>query len=167
MLVCVCRRTSLGTWTVGRESERTCEWEQGPVYLCVAWICRSGGEQAPACMWLRTSMSENICGSIVGHWACLRRHQVAHTWLWFAGITCSLSSYLRASVLSGVRFFATPWTVARQTPLPMEFSRQEYWSRLPFLSPRNLPDPGIKPNSPALQTDSLPPEPPGSYLLST
>ena len=39
MLVCVCRRTSLGTWTVGRESERTCEWEQGPVYLCVAWIC--------------------------------------------------------------------------------------------------------------------------------
>ena len=41
----------------------------------------------------------------------------------------------------------TPWTVARQVPLSMEFSRQEYWSRLPFPSPGDCPDPGIKPES--------------------
>ena len=48
----------------------------------------------------------------------------------------------------------------------MEFSRQEYWSGLPFPSPGDLPDPGIKPGSPALQADSLPPELPGKQLLS-
>ena len=52
---------------------------------------------------------------------------------------------------------ATPWTVACQAPLSMEFSRQEYWSGMPFPSPGDLPDPGIKPLSPALQADSLPP----------
>ena len=56
---------------------------------------------------------------------------------------------------------ATPWTAARQAPLSMGFSRQEYWSGLPFPSPGDLPDPGIKPGSPALQVDSLPSEPPG------
>ena len=50
---------------------------------------------------------------------------------------------------------ATPWTVAHQAPLSMEFSRQEYWSGLPFPSPGDLPDPGIKSRSPALQADSL------------
>ena len=50
---------------------------------------------------------------------------------------------------------ATPWTAAHQAPLPMGFSRQEYWSGLPFPSPGDLPDPGIKPRSPALQADSL------------
>ena len=53
---------------------------------------------------------------------------------------------------------ATPWTVARQVPLSMGFSRQEFWSGLPFPSPRDLPDPRIKPGSPALQADSLPTE---------
>ena len=52
----------------------------------------------------------------------------------------------------------TTWTVARQAPLPMGFSRQEYWSGLPFPSPGDLPDPEIKPRSPALQEDSLPTE---------
>ena len=55
----------------------------------------------------------------------------------------------------------TPCTVAHQGPLSMEFSRQEYWSELPFPSPGYLPDPGIEPRSPALQVDSLPSEPPG------
>ena len=48
---------------------------------------------------------------------------------------------------------ATPWTVACQAPLSMGFSRQKYWSRLPFPSPGNLPNPGIEPRSPALQVD--------------
>ena len=49
-----------------------------------------------------------------------------------------------------------PWTVACQAPLSMAFSRQEYWGGLPFPSPGDLPDPGIKPRSPALQADALP-----------
>ena len=49
--------------------------------------------------------------------------------------------------------------IAHQLPLFMEFSRQEYWSGLPFPSPRDLPNPGIEPESPALQADSLPAEP--------
>ena len=53
---------------------------------------------------------------------------------------------------------ATPWTVTRQAPLSMGFSRQEYWSELPFPSPGDLPNPGIEPRSPALQIDSLPTE---------
>ena len=53
---------------------------------------------------------------------------------------------------------ATPWTVACKSPLSMGFSRQEYWSGLSFPSPGDIPDPGIKPESPALQADSLPTE---------
>ena len=55
----------------------------------------------------------------------------------------------------------TSWSVAHQAPLPMGFPRQEYWSGLPFPSPGVLPDPGVKPRSPALQADSLLSEPPG------
>ena len=55
----------------------------------------------------------------------------------------------------------TPWTIAHQALLSMEFSRQEYWSGLPFLPPEDLPDPGIEPRSPVLAGDSLPSEPPG------
>ena len=61
--------------------------------------------------------------------------------------------------LSGVRLFVIPWTVARQAPLFMGFSRQEYWSGLPFPSPGDLPDPGIEPRSPTLQADALTSEP--------
>ena len=62
---------------------------------------------------------------------------------------------------SHVRLFATPWTVAHQTPPSTEFSRQEYWSGLPFPFPGDLPNSGTEPGSPALQADALPSEPPG------
>ena len=61
--------------------------------------------------------------------------------------------------LSCVQLCATLWTVAHQAPLSMGFSKQEYWSGLPFPPPRDLPNPGIEPASPAcpaLQADSLP-----------
>ena len=58
----------------------------------------------------------------------------------------------------------TPWTVACQAPLSLEFSRQEYWSGLPFPSPGDLPNLGIEPGSPELQADSSLPEPPGKPL---
>ena len=64
-------------------------------------------------------------------------------------------------LLSRVWLFETLWTVAYKAPLSMEFSRQEYWSGLPFPSPGNIPDPGIKPRSPTLQADALLSEPPG------
>ena len=72
-----------------------------------------------------------------------------------------LTIFSCAYSLSHVRFFATPWTVACQAPLSMGFSRQGYWSGLPFPSPSDLPNPGIEPGSPALQADSLLSEPPG------
>ena len=58
--------------------------------------------------------------------------------------------------LSHVRLCATLWTAAHQARLSMGFSRQEYWSGLPFLPPGDLLRPGIEPTSPALQADSLP-----------
>ena len=61
---------------------------------------------------------------------------------------------------------ANPWTIARQAPPSMGFSRQEYWNGLPFPSPGDLSDPGIEPRSPALQADALTSEPPGKPLTS-
>ena len=63
--------------------------------------------------------------------------------------------------LSHVRLFVTSWTLAYQAPPSMGFSRQEYWSGLPFPSPGDLPDPGIEPRSPTLEADALTSEPPG------
>ena len=54
---------------------------------------------------------------------------------------------MHAKLLSRIRLFEIPWTVAHQAPLSMGFSRQEYWSGLPFPSPGELPDPGIEPES--------------------
>ena len=67
--------------------------------------------------------------------------------------------------LSHVRLFATLWTEAYQAPPYMGFSRQEYWSGLPFPSPGDLPDPGFEPRTPAFQADALTSEPPGKPLL--
>ena len=71
-----------------------------------------------------------------------------------------------SEVAQCARLFATPWTVAYQAPPSMGFSRQEYWSGLPFPSPGDLPHPGIKPGSPSLQADALPSEPPGNKKQS-
>ena len=67
---------------------------------------------------------------------------------------------MKVKSLSCVQLFATAWTVAYQAPPSIGFSRKECWSGLPFPSPGDLPDPGIKPRSPALQADTLPSEPP-------
>ena len=71
---------------------------------------------------------------------------------------------LKVKLLSRVWLFATPWTATCQAAQSMAFSRQEYWSGLPFPSPGDLPDPGIELRSPALQADSLPSELPGKPL---
>ena len=68
--------------------------------------------------------------------------------------------------LSHVRLFATPWTVAHQAPPSLEFSRQKYWSGLPFPSPGDFPNLGIESRSFALQADALPFDPPGNPNIS-
>ena len=68
----------------------------------------------------------------------------------------------KSESVSPAQLFATPWDVASQASLSMEFSRPEYWSGLPFPPPGDLPHPGTEPRSPALQADSLLCEPPGS-----
>ena len=75
----------------------------------------------------------------------------------------SYSSWGRSVMSNSV----TPWTVSRQAPLSMGFSRQECWSGLLFPSPGDLPDPKIEPESPTLQADSLPSEPPGKPVHYT
>ena len=69
------------------------------------------------------------------------------------------------SHFSPVRLFVILWTAAHQAPLSMGFSRPEYWSGLPYPPPRDLPNQGIKPQSPTLQADSLPAEPQGKPHL--
>ena len=72
---------------------------------------------------------------------------------------------MKVKWLSRVQLFATPFIVAYQASPSMGFSRQEYWSELPFPSPGDLPDPGIEPGSPALEADVLTSEPPGKQIL--
>ena len=74
----------------------------------------------------------------------------------------SLKERKKVKSLSCVRLFATPWTIAYQTPPSMGFSRQEYWSGLPFPPPGDLPNPGIEPRSLALKADAVTSEPQGS-----
>ena len=88
---------------------------------------------------------------------------------WDSGLVITFPDGLSAmlSCFSRVWLCVTPWTVAHQAPLSMGFSRQEYWSRLPFPLPEDLPDPGIEPTSltsPTFAGGSLPLVPPGKTL---
>ena len=77
----------------------------------------------------------------------------------------NLPYLLNCQLLSHVQLFVTLWTVAHQAPLSMGFSRQEYWRELPFPSPGDFPNPGIKSGSPALRADSLLSEPPEKLTM--
>ena len=83
---------------------------------------------------------EQLLRFVVSHWASLKRRDGG-----LGGLVAKLCPTL-----------AIPWTVACQAPLSMGFSRQEYWSGLPFPSPGDRPNPGNEPGSPALQADGLP-----------
>ena len=75
---------------------------------------------------------------------------------------------LHVCMLSQIQLFAIPWTLTHQAPLPMKFSRQEYWNGLPFLTPRDLPEIGIKftsPESPALAGRFFTTKPPGKLCV--
>ena len=102
-------------------------------------------------------VSRNVILNIllpINYWINYNIATHGYTWKW------KWKRYL----LSCVQPFGTPWTLALQAPLFIQFSRQEYWSGLPFPSPGDLPNPGIEPGSPTLQADSLPSEPPGKPI---
>ena len=80
--------------------------------------------------------------------------RVQHIQVLLSGAVCICVCVL--SHFSRVGLFVTPWTVAHQAPPSMGFSRQEYWSGLPFPSPGDLPNPGIEPRSLTLQADLYP-----------
>ena len=81
-------------------------------------------------------------------------------------MTAAMKLKVACSFKEKLWLFATPWTAAHQAPPSMGFSRQEYWSGLPFPSPGDLPDPGIEPGSPAFQADTLTSEPPGKPMTN-
>ena len=119
---------------------------------------KSESEVAQWCPTLSNPMDDSLPGSSV--------HGIfqARVLEWGA-IACSDSKSLVKS-LSRVLLFATLQTVACQAPPSMGFSRQEYWSGLPFPSPEDLPHPGIELRSPALGADALTSEPPGvAYFI--
>ena len=101
----------------------------------------------------------------------LTRNQQTQTLILDLSLSCcvtlwkSFDTLASVSPLSCVQLFATPWTVAYQAHPSMGFSRREYWIGLPFPSPGDLLDPGIKPGYPALQADT-PSEPPGKPMLN-
>ena len=117
-------------------------------FLLPCMKVKSEREVAPLCPTLSDPMDYSLPGSSV--------HGIfqARVLEWGA-----------SSLLSHIQLFANPQTVAHQGSLSMEFSKQEYWSGLPFSSLENLPDPGIKPWSPAFQPDSLPFELQGSLRV--
>ena len=94
-----------------------------------------------------------VVGMVVQYCECTCGQWMIHSNLAAMGNFMSMSYILLWKLLSRVPLFATPWTVQS-----MEFSRLEYWSREPFPSPGDLPNPGIEPRSPTLQVDSLPAE---------
>ena len=101
-----------------------------------------------------------IAGGLFTVWATREARKEA----WYKWIK-SLDEYeikwkVKVKSLSRVRLFVTPKTVAYQASPSMGFSRQEYWSGLPFPSPGDLPNPGIKPGSSSLEADALTSEPP-------
>ena len=123
------------------------------------------------CVLLRWSLSTQILArSSYGiHRTTSRATEMAQR-IWCPGED-PLKCYFCCSIfivksLSRVRLFATLWTVAHQAPQSMGFSRQEYWSGLPFPSPGDLSDPGIEPRSPALRADTLTSEPRGKPIYS-
>ena len=89
---------------------------------------------------------------------------LGHRWI-LSRIPCAVT--VKVKSLSRIPLFTTQWAVAHQAPPSTGFSRQEYWSGLPFPSPGYLPDLGIEPRSPALQTDALPSEPAGRPSVVT
>ena len=130
-----------------------CSW-QPDAYL--PRFPSSDGWFPQPCIYLKTHVAPRLGWQLMGE-----KHTFLENELYLWHQACVLSHF------SPVSFFVTPWTVAHQAPLSMGFSRQEYWSGLPFPSPGDLPDPGIKPTSPALAGGFFTAEQPGNCDLAS
>ena len=113
---------------------------------------KSESEVAQSCPTLRDPMDCSLPGSSIH--GIFQARVLEWVAIAFSGCTIMLQ-YKSISCFSHVQLFATPWTVTCQAPLSMGFSWQEYGSGYPYLSPGDLPNPGIEPRSPALRTDSF------------
>ena len=143
------------------------DYEETNVYDFQAWLIVNANGQ----YWFLTCLIKCItlwCSMLEGAWV--------PEWLHYGLLTVEYTRIKKGRVastveregkgsLSVVQLFTTPWTVACQAPPSTGFSRQGYWSGLPFTSPGDLPDPEIEPRSPALQADALLPDPPGKLPL--
>ena len=107
---------------------------------------------------IQPSLAPLICTQLISQSMDTRLHTSKYS---FYCKTPKVKVKGKVKSLSHVRLFATLWTIAHQAPLSTGFSRQEYWSGLPFPSPGDLPNPGIEPRSPSLQADALTSEPLG------
>ena len=110
------------------------------------------------------SMFRAVCsGNISSLWGCRSayRQNIRRMRTFWGYINGSQSEVKWSELTQSCPTLCDPQTVAYQAPPSKQFSKQEYWTGLPFPSPEDLPNPGIEPRSPALQADALPPEPPG------
>ena len=138
MTECANQTAQLLSWCCPRiQGSKQCCWTHTSVWLTPKAYTKLRAQNLRQHMLLVPAGGASLC-MCSGYFICL-------TWV----LTC----YSWACVLSRIWLLVTPWTVALQPPLSMEFSRQEYWSGLPFPPPRDLPDPGNEPvsfTSPAL-----------------
>ena len=111
------------------------------------FYCHIGGILGASVRWRPVILLEFL--------QCTRHHITIKNYSQQIVNTAEVEKWSEVKLLSRVRLFATPWTIAYQAPSSMGFSRQEYWSGLPFPSPGDLPYPGIEPRSPALWADAL------------
>ena len=146
-------------WTWVWLNSRSWWWTGRPGLLQFMESQRVRHDWATELNWTQYSAWTSVDGT---YWLliifCWRRNPEQR---WYYRGQANNESKWKCRSFSCVWLFVTPWTIAHQTPLSVEFSRQEYWSGLPFPSPEDLPHPGIEPRFPALQADYLPTEPPG------
>ena len=145
---------------------------------CWNWLSRQGAEsqihaeiklemKMSQVAWVRctplTQTSSCECVKHIGYISILQ-NQVFRKCVALSVCVCFPALDSGGLVAKSCLTLAIPWTVTHQAPLSMGFSRQEYWSGLPFPSPEGFPNPGIEPGCPALQADSLPTKLPGKVL---
>ena len=173
-------------WSLGREDPLEKEMATHPSILAwrIPWTEEPGGLQTMGWQgvrhteWLTLSFSMREMDKMIGwrlseyRWCllqvkCLRNLRKPSKewndgrWSPFTHLQSCPRKEKKVKLFSRVQLFATPWSVAYQAPPSMGFSRQEYWSGLPFPSPGDLPDPGMEPRSPAFHAEALTSEPPG------
>ena len=138
-----------------RQDQHFCRRQANLSLACALWTCPCLGHCPGDSYWQTLldcdiiTTSVLVCWRVGGKWQADFFNTSLFPCVLRIVTGTNLSKCVSAQSLSRVHLFATPWTVTCQTPLSMGFPRQEYWSGLTFPSPRDLPNPGIEPMSPA------------------